>query len=394
LYLFVRTINNLKIDRSFLIHPITLILIVDLIWLLVTSCTSTLPEVSFKRLIMRFVYDISFYVFFFELYRLGREKMLKVFSLQCFGLMVPVILSFKFHAIYGFTASAAVAAARPFYSDHTIFGAVIVFLIPFLCFMAARKEHGFRQKVFWRMLVALFIVTAYFTFSRAALASLFIAGLIFVLLYYQVKARFVILGLLGIALITFFIKKDISEYILRNKEVSKKEDVSMHFKSISNVKTDVSNAERINRWKCAYRMFLDKPLFGFGPGTYQFEYGKYQQRSEMTVISTFNGTRGHAHSEYLGYLSETGLVGFVNFILLLVVACSRAIKIIYGTKEKELKHTVLFVFTGLLTFFIHGTFNGFIETDKMALPVFSSLAALVFLDIQYRSERSKSAAAS
>ena len=154
----------------------------------------------------------------------------------------------------------------------------------------------------------------------------------------------------------------------------------MHLKSVSNISTDASNKERINRWKCALRMFADKPVFGFGPGTYQFFYGKYQQRDELTRISTFTGNKGHAHSEYLNYMSETGLPGLFIFCSLLFFVAKTALRNIYSTNT----HRTLSIglFCCLLTFVIHAFFNGFLEFDKIALPVLSSMAAIVAIDIK------------
>jgi O-antigen ligase len=205
---------------------------------------------------------------------------------------------------------------------------------------------------------------------------------VYLILRFRVKGIYVFGTILLIGLIALGFKNNISEYLQRTKEVSHKNDVGMHFKSMANVKTDASNAERVNRWKCAWRMFLDRPLFGFGPGTYQFVYGKYQLRSDMTSISTFAGNRGHAHSEYLGYLAETGFFGFLYFLILVIYVSSTAIRIIYNSNASDVRYTALFVFLGLITFFIHGAFNGFIETDKMAMPVFCSMAAIVFLDLK------------
>jgi O-antigen ligase len=86
----------------------------------------------------------------------------------------------------------------------------------------------------------------------------------------------------------------------------------------------------------------------------------------------------------LGYLSETGLFGFLNFLLLIGVIISKALRVIYQTKNNDIKNICMVVFLGLITFFIHGVFNGFIETDKMAMPVFVSIAAIVSLDLAYR----------
>ena len=38
--------------------------------------------------------------------------------------------------------------------------------------------------------------------------------------------------------------------------------------SVTNISTDASNLERINRWSCAVRMFQEKPILGWGPLMY------------------------------------------------------------------------------------------------------------------------------
>ena len=48
--------------------------------------------------------------------------------------------------------------------------------------------------------------------------------------------------------------------------------------SVTNLNTDVSNIERLNRWVSALRMFEERPFTGFGPGTYQFTYLPFQEK--------------------------------------------------------------------------------------------------------------------
>lgn len=56
-----------------------------------------------------------------------------------------------------------------------------------------------------------------------------------------------------------------------------------HLQSISNISTDASNLERINRWHSAFRMFAERPIFGWGPGTYSFEYAPFQLSTEKLL---------------------------------------------------------------------------------------------------------------
>ena len=73
----------------------------------------------------------------------------------------------------------------------------------------------------------------------------------------------------------------------RNKQDSS-DDLAKHVESISNVSSDASNLERLNRWSCAWAMFVERPIAGRGPGTYQFEYAPFQTAELRTQISTNN----------------------------------------------------------------------------------------------------------
>ncbi|MBK7887087.1 MAG: O-antigen ligase family protein [Bacteroidetes bacterium] len=106
-----------------------------------------------------------------------------------------------------------------------------------------------------------------------------------------------------------------------NDQVSS-DDYASHVQSIGNISSDDSNIERLNRWACALRMFQDRPVLGFGPGTYMFKYGSYQKFSERSGISTNFAEGGGSHSEYLGPLIRAGLYG--SFDHFSIDRCHRA----------------------------------------------------------------------
>jgi len=103
-------------------------------------------------------------------------------------------------------------------------------------------------------------------------------------------------------------------YNLEKNESESSGKFSEHIESMANITSDASNTERINRWKCALRMFREKPIFGWGPGTYVFQYAPFQFSYDRTIISTNFGDLGNAHSEYLGPLSESGFNSFLENI--------------------------------------------------------------------------------
>jgi len=377
-FLIAKIATGGKFDSAFLRHPITVLIFCDLAWLFICSFFSEMPEVSFKRFIIRFCYYSTFYYFYHELFKQDINNIRRVFTLHTIGFLVPIIYATFNHARLGFTTVGSQRISAPFYYDHTIYGACLAFFIPFLFNSALRAKHS-KTRVFYLLLLIIFMAAAILSYSRAAWLSLLIAAGINLILKNKIKARYLFYGCCIVLLASVVNWQKIITSLKENKEISHSNNVSMHLKSISNVNTDASNKERINRWKCALRMFADKPLLGFGPGTYQFFYGQYQQREDLTRISTFNGTKGHAHSEYLNYLSETGLPGLLIFLSLLSVVCVKCLVVIKKSGSKEKRNIALFVFTGLITYFIHAFFNGFLEFDKMAMPVFASFAIVVYL---------------
>jgi O-antigen ligase len=117
---------------------------------------------------------------------------------------------------------------------------------------------------------------------------------------------------------------------------------------------------------------------------YQFEYGRFQEREHMTRISTFSGNKGHAHSEYFTQLSETGFPGFIFFIAIVLSVIGYGMRVIYREKHPALKLMLYGTVLGLITFYVHGMFNAFLDTDKMAVLIFGSIAIIISADIRQR----------
>ena len=157
-----------------------------------------------------------------------------------------------------------------------------------------------------------------------------------------------------------------------------------HFSSLSNITTDASNMERINRWKCALKMFKEKPILGWGPSTYQFNYAPYQISSDKTIISTNYGDGGNAHSEYLGVLSESGIIGLLTLFLLLICVFFKIIKLYYNCLDNDIKRLLLALFISLLSYFIHSLFNNFLDMDKASIAVWASLAIIVSIEQNFK----------
>jgi putative inorganic carbon (hco3(-)) transporter len=172
-------------------------------------------------------------------------------------------------------------------------------------------------------------------------------------------------------------------YLERNSDESSS-NLTEHFSSMTNISTDASNLERLNRWGSAIRMFEERPVFGYGPGTYMFQYAKYQLKKDRTIISTNAGDGGNAHSEYLGPLSESGVGGLLTFLLIIITVMYTAINTWSRLTDYRLRGIILTAIISLITYYIHGFLNNFLDTDKLSVPFWGFTAMIVAIDIYSR----------
>jgi len=133
-----------------------------------------------------------------------------------------------------------------------------------------------------------------------------------------------------------------------------------------------------------YPMLLPMlPIFGWGPGTYAFYYAPFQHSNDLTIISTNFGDKGNAHSEYFGPLAESGVLGSLTFIALILIVIYKASHLIIKTTDKELKLLLMTLLLGLITYFVHGMLNNYLDTDKIAVPFWGLIGALVAIELYH-----------
>jgi O-antigen ligase len=207
--------------------------------------------------------------------------------------------------------------------------------------------------------------------------------MVMVLIVYKIKFRWILAGVL-IFVGSFYAFQDQILYSLEKNKQDSSANFVEHVQSIYNISSDASNLERINRWQSAFRMFGERPLVGWGPGTYQFIYAPFQRSKERTIISTNAGDMGNAHSEYIGPLSEQGVPGLLSILSLIVVILITGIRVYRNAKNKEIRLISLLSVLALVTYFIHGLLNNFLDTDKASVPFWGFFAIIVALDLYHK----------
>ncbi len=374
-----------EISSGILRHPVSVISFCLLGWSLITSFYSAMPVVSLKSFATKMWFFAGFYLLAVQIFN-RKEKIRTYFGLYMSG-MVPVIIFYLIRMWQAgiFNQKFAYKAIRPFFNDHTALGASLAFCIPVIVyFIYSRNKTGFR-KFLLIIILLLFSICFIFCYSRAAWISLVVAAGVALILLLKISWKIILPVFLAASVFLFFSLSDIMIQLKQNKQDSS-DNIQRHIQSISNIRSDASNVERLNRWNCAIRMFREKPFLGWGPATYQFNYAPFQIASEKTVISTNYGDWGNAHSEYLGSLVDSGFPGLVFYLLLVTVSLIKGIMIWKIHPDKELRYLTLAMVTGLITYIVHGLLNNFLDTDKISALFWGMIAAIVAIDIEMKQE--------
>ena len=377
----VRNLYHNTTDRRVYRHPLSILIMINLIWIFISSITSELPLVSFKFLLSRLWFVVPFYFLSVQIFK--NSQRIKAF-LWSYIIPLSVVIIYSIYKLWasGFDDQQSQDVMHPFYSGHTSYGAVIAMFIPFLLFTIFKKNDPYNLRIAGLSLFILFAVGILFSYSRAVWVSLPIALAAYIAIRLRIRfsAIFISIAVLAALLLTF--QNDILMQLERNKQDSS-DKFAENLQSISNISTDDSNTERLNRWSSAFSMFEERPIVGWGPGTYQFLYAPFQKASNLTLISTNAGNRGNAHSEYIGPLAESGIIGSLSFVAIVLCSLFVGLRIIY-TGNRNAKWLATVITLGLITYFAHGFLNNYLDTDKLSVPFWGFLAMLTALDLYER----------
>ncbi len=191
-------------------------------------------------------------------------------------------------------------------------------------------------------LATAFIISAlYLTYSRGGwlvfiLQSLF---LFFTIRPYRWKKRFFTQVAL-ITVLTFLIIQGSNLIRGQTHDITTFEEkiTFQHQENITSIR------ERIEFWKGAITLTLEKPFFGYGPYSFRFAYPHVQ--------TTFLGTSDHAHNILLKIASEEGLIAAIfllGFFIILARTMIKRIRFLENFNEYE----ALIISSSLLGAILH-----------------------------------------
>ena len=382
LILFVaKLLYDGKYDRNIARHPVSIVIYCMFIWMIVTTITSEMPVVSIKFVVSRLWFILP--SFFFCALMFKKPKNIDWFIwLYIASLCIVVVYTTINHAKYGFDNDSAHWVMSPFYNDHTAYGAALSIYLIYAITYALLPGIKLSRRIIIIGVVAVLSLAMILSSCRAAWVSLAAALAVLICVLLKIKFRWILSTVVILLGLFLAFQHQIIDALEHNSQDASG-DIVENIQSITNISTDASNLERINRWQSAFRLFSERPVFGWGPGTYQFVYAPYQMSKEKTIISTNAGDGGNAHSEYIGPLAEQGFMGTLLMLALVITVVYTGMKAYHRAKNKKAKMLALGATLAFFGYFVHGFLNNFLDTDKLALPVWSCAALIVVIDLYY-----------
>jgi O-antigen ligase len=148
------------------------------------------------------------------------------------------------------------------------------------------------------------------------------------------------------------------------------DEVVKRWASVSSSHSEISSNVRFNIDRDGFRMFLKKPVLGWGLGTFPVAYPQFR-----TFYTNF--FVNEAHNDYLQLLVEMGLLGFATMLWFLLTVYTRALRKI-GNWTGEMSGAVtLACVLGLSGILVHSAvdFNLQIPANAALFYVLCTIAA-------------------
>jgi len=132
---------------------------------------------------------------------------------------------------------------------------------------------------------------------------------------------------------------------------------------------DFTTVSRLAIWGGAFTVFAHSPVFGTGFGNLRGLMGG--------LLNLPDGWTGDAHNLYLELLAETGLIGFLAFGILTVLALRSALRQLHVTQNEFNKMTARAAFVAICGVLVHGTVDYLFHTTPQVTALFFLVLGLL-----------------
>ncbi len=358
-----------------------------LLWMFITTLLSGNPIVSAKFFSLQLAYALAYGGLGYYFLRRNPEEVKSVYGrYMLVSLVATFFVCVVEHVLLGAGPEVTDRAIAPFFREHTVYGAFTawVFLVYFLLWRASRLSLGLLVAVGFSA-VALFL-----SYSRGGWLSA-VGALAVVLVARWVwrlprrRALAVLAGGSFIAMggLSFLLSK--GQMWLDDKLSELLGDTGKRIASSFDTQRDLSNVGRIHRWIVAWELFKQDPLTGIGPNTYAEEYHAYKHASQLLgTIRKVDLAYAGVHNEYLTALTEMGIMGLLLLMGLYGLTLYYPMRYAFSARDRQARLVGLLVAVPLLSYYLHGFINNFMDHGKVAALLYLHWGAAMALEVQMR----------
>lgn len=379
LSLFLLSSQIKTVDAKYITHALSVLLFLHMVWIFFTSLHAQNVIFSFKYLLAKLWYVIPFY--FLPMFLLDKGFMLRVFKAVSFFLFIATSIVLVRHSQYNFEFKYYNEVVYPIFRNHVTYAAMLVTVLPFTWVVWKNETQRFKKRL-WFLVLLIFVIGIYFSYTRAAQACILIAIGAYYIIQYKLS-RFVIIGsFIGAMVLGIYLVND-NKYLDYRPEFEK---TITHY-SYDNLidatlkMEDISTMERVYRWVAGGHMVNDKPWIGQGPSNFYSTYRSYTENGFKTYVSN-NPEKSGIHNYFFMILVEQGIIGLIIYSLLNFIALFKGERLYHRLDSRFEKTVIMATLCSIIVVTALQMMNDLIEVDKIGPFYFLSLSIIVVYDIK------------
>ncbi len=366
-----------------MLHPITLLIGVHVFWIYLSSIFSAVPIVSMKYFLSKlwFIIPVAVFPFFIRGEAYNIRLIAKAFVSG--SLIAGSYYMFKFYQA-DMAFDARVNAGSPIWRNHVNYACTLLLALPLVIFLYRSSIKG---KLIYFILGSIILVMIYHAYARVS----YLALMAWMIIWFVIRLRLIKTVVL-IILIGF--TGGIGWLVHQNKYLDLASDyettVTQHnfddLITATTRKQDISSMERVYRWVAGANMIVEKPMTGWGPGSFYSQYKAFTLHRFRTYVSD-NPDRSGIHSYFLMIAVEQGIPGLMIWLILIYISLS-TVQRLYHEQRDGARQDILFMVIGILAVTIAiNLINDMVEVIQMGVIFWWSLGLLVWFENKGASTR-------
>lgn len=363
----------------FLKHPLTLILFLQLVWLVVAVIFSQNHFLSAKFLAAKMWFSTCYILLPVMVFR-EKKDFKRAFLLFVVPVILHAVFAFAWHYYLDFGFWDSNKVVRPFYFNHVDYSTVLSMVFPLLI-VAYQLSRGKWKHKAWLLLAILFFIPAiYYAAARAAM----IAVVFSLVIAFAIRKKMVnwVMPSFMTVIVALLIFMSYNNNYVKYRPNMKYTATQRSFEDLITATfrgTDMSSMERFYRWIASIKMSREHPLVGVGPNNFYDYYKGHTVPMFKTWVSR-NPERSTTHNYFLFMLVEQGWPAMILYGALVIMVFAYAQRAYHSIHDRFYKKIIMALAMMFAAGFINNFFSELLETHKIGALFFMSITLLIVVE--------------